>query len=432
MQPSRYNIVTRLEATDDYVIVNLLSGHADLVSEREAQALLSSSCHDRRFIERGYLVDPAEEQMLFRMKYIDFLESREQEEVQVFFVPTYHCNFDCTYCYQSCYTPEEQELSPGVISAFFRYVDQHLSGKQRYVTLFGGEPLLPGQSYHESIDHFISLCGQSETDLAIVTNGYHLDKYFDDFHKARIREVQITLDGTREVHDARRPLKGGKPSFDVIVSNLETCLELGYQVNLRVVIDRHNMHSLKDLARFAVDRGWTEHPLFKTQLGRNYELHHCHSKSQKLYSRLDLYKDLYRLIRQHPEISDFHTPAFSITKFLFDNGSLPPPLFDACPGCKSEWALDYTGTIYPCTATVGRTGEELGSFYPEVRLDHHKISAWKNRDVTTIEACHHCSVQLACGGGCGSLAKNSNGHLLTPDCRPVKELIGLGSAFYFS
>ena len=432
MQASRFNIVTRVEGTDDHIIVNLLSGHADMISKSEAGALLSSSGHDKRFIEKGYLVDPVEEQLLFQMKYIDFLETRDQEEVQVFFVPTYHCNFDCTYCYQSCYTAEEQELSPHVISSFFQFTDQHLSGKQHYVTLFGGEPLLPGNSYHESINHFISLCGQSDTDLAVVTNGYHLDKYLEGFHKCRIREIQITLDGTREIHDARRPVKGGKPSFDVIVGNLERCLDLGFHVNLRVVIDRQNIHNLKDLARFAIDRGWTEHPLFKTQLGRNYELHHCQSKGQQLYSRIELYKDLYHLIREQPDISQFYKPAFSITKFLFDNGHLPQPLFDACPGCKSEWALDYTGTVYPCTATVGKKGEELGVFYPEIRLENHKVGAWKNRDITTIEACQTCSVQLACGGGCGSLAKNTNGHLLTPDCRPVKELIGLGSAFYFS
>ena len=73
-----------------------------------------------------------------------------------------------------------------------------------------------------------------------------------------------------------------------------------------------------------------------------------------------------RLIRQHPAILQFHKPAYSVSKFLFENGELPDPLFDSCPGCKTEWAFDYTGRIYSCTATVGKPGEELGTFYPEV------------------------------------------------------------------
>jgi uncharacterized protein len=53
------------------------------------------------------------------------------------------------------------------------------------------------------------------------------------------------------------------------------------------------------------------------------------------------------------------------------------------------------------------------------------------RDVVSIAECKECCVQLACGGGCGSVAKNKNGSVCSTDCRPVKELLELGFAFYF-
>ena len=56
---------------------------------------------------------------------------------------------------------------------------------------------------------------------------------------------------------------------------------------------------------------------------------------------------------------------------------------------------------------------------------------WASRDVTSIEACRNCPVQLACGGGCGSVAKNKNGSILSHDCRPVKELLEIGFKAYF-
>jgi uncharacterized protein len=137
------------------------------------------------------------------------------------------------------------------------------------------------------------------------------------------------------------------------------------------------------------------------------------------------------MLKIHPEIMEFHRPAFSISKFLFDEGELPDPLFDSCPGTKTEWAFDYTGKIYSCTATVGKAGEELGTFYPELELDSDQIEEWESRDVLAIPECKTCNLRLACGGGCASVARNQYGELHKPDCRPVEELISLGIAHYF-
>ena len=144
-----------------------------------------------------------------------------------------------------------------------------------------------------------------------------------------------------------------------------------------------------------------------------------------------MYQELYSLIQLHPEILQFHRPAFSISKFLFENGSLPSPLYDSCPGTKTEWAFDYTGSIYSCTATVGKKEEALGTFYPTVSKKYELIEQWEERDVTSIKECTDCTLRLACGGGCASVAYNKTGSISAPDCRPVKELLELGISTYF-
>jgi uncharacterized protein len=120
-----------------------------------------------------------------------------------------------------------------------------------------------------------------------------------------------------------------------------------------------------------------------------------------------------------------------VTRHLFENGKLPAPLFDSCPACKTEWAFDFTGGIYPCTATVGKEDERIGSFYPSRGKNTDRIREWESRDVTMIKACHGCSLRLACGGGCGAVAKNKNGDILTADCRPIAGLVSLGISYYF-
>ena len=144
-----------------------------------------------------------------------------------------------------------------------------------------------------------------------------------------------------------------------------------------MVIDKENIDNLSDLARFAIDKGWTRSAHFKTQIGRNYELHHCQSSPDKLFDRISLYESIYELTKNHPHILQFYKPAYSVSKFLSENGELPDPLFDSCPACKTEWAFDYTGKIYSCTATVGKSDESLGTFYPGITRKEDIIEQWE-------------------------------------------------------
>lgn len=433
MELSRYNIFSRLHQSEDFFLVNSLSGNADILIPCEADRYRKGEVlEDPDYIEKGYVVDPVLEEKQFRQKYLDFLDTRDQDEVQLFYVPTYACNFGCSYCYQEGYLQQDQQNSYAVADAFFAYLRTNFSNRRKYVTLFGGEPLLAGAQTRQFLEYFTRQCNLAGVDLAVVTNGYTLESYIPILSTASIREIQVTLDGPAPVHNVRRPLKGGQPTFGPIEKGIDAALAAGLPVNLRVVLDRDNLSALPELANHAIGKGWTASPLFKTQLGRNYELHYCQSQQSRLYSRIDLYKDLFDLIREHNHILEFHKPAYSVSKFLFENGALPDPLFDSCPGCKKEWAFDFAGRIYSCTATVGKPGEELGTFFPTVELNQERIATWQERDVLSIESCRSCSLRLACGGGCASVAFNRTGQLLAPDCRPVKELMEMGIALYSS
>ena len=430
---SKYTIFSKIKNSENYFVLNLLSGQADILEPSLGMALEQGIIPDRdAFIQKGYLADPIEEGKLFTKKHLEFIDNRESDEIQIFFVPCYSCNFACTYCFQSEYETSKSRLTDEVIDSFFKAIKRQFEGRKFYVTLFGGEPLLPSSYARSMIEYFLKKAKENNVPIAIVTNGFTLETYLPILSSESIREIQVTLDGTQVIHDNRRPLKGSSEStFNAIVRGIDAALEKQIAVNFRVVVDKDNIDNLSELAQFAIERGWTKDPNFKTQLGRNYELHHCSAKPDNLFSRIALYEKIYALIKQSPHILEFHKPAFSISKFLWENGSLPDPLFDACPGCKTEWALDYTGSIYSCTATVGKSDEVIGSFYPEITLDDEKVAEWRERDITTIEACRTCNVNLACGGGCAAVAKKDGESLLSPDCRPIKGLLELGLSHYF-
>ncbi|MBP6230660.1 MAG: radical SAM protein [Paludibacteraceae bacterium] len=432
MIQSKHNIIVPIADSEEFFIVNPLHKSADIITSNEVNLLQNKLDPQGDFAAKKYIVDEQVENRAYKMSYLDFIDKREEDETQLFFVPNYSCNFACSYCYQEGYNPIQQALTTEIIDAFFDYVKTQFAGKKTYITVFGGEPLLPSDKQKELISYMVEKSNEAALDLAFVTNGYTLIPYLDILKKGRIREIQVTIDGTKDTHDNRRYLKGKQGTFDTIVEGVDACLGANMPINLRMVVDKENIDNLIEFSRFAIDRGWTSSPLFKTQIGRNYELHFCNSSPDKLFDRASLYRHIYSLVQKHPHIAEFYKPSFAITKYISENGELPTPLFDSCPACKTEWAFDFTGTIYSCTATVGKKGEELGTFYPTVSHNEKQIEGWQNRDVTTIEECKTCDVALICGGGCASVAKNKNGHVNTPDCRPIKELLSLGSSYYFN
>ncbi len=431
MQPSKHNILTQVAGSTQWLLVNILSGQADLLDDETAQRFQRGDfANAAELASKGYLVDPSEEATRYEAARAKFAKGQQDDEVQLFFVPSYACNFGCSYCFQDEYAPQQTHDLEQVVDAFFSYVDDTFAGRRKYVTLFGGEPLLDTPKSRAVLERLIAGTKARGLDLAVITNGYSLAKYVPLLLTGRIREVQVTLDGTRELHDKRRSLKGGGKTFDPVVAGIDAALEAGLTVNLRAVLDKENLADFANLAHFAIDRGWTGRKNFKTQVGRNYELHHCQTNNTRLYTRLSLWEDMFTLIQKDPEVLRFYRPAYSVARFLFDEGQLPEPLFDACPATKTEWAFDATGAIYPCTANVGKTGEALGTFFPTRTLDAELVKDWHGRDVTSIASCSTCSNQLACGGGCGAVSKSWKGQIRAADCRPVKELLSLGGALY--
>jgi uncharacterized protein len=434
MNWSKHNIVGRTRGRGTPFVVNLLSGNADLLDEASAAPLLAGRTPDdtAEWASKGYWVDPAQEQKAWKRAYLDFLDAREKDEVQIFFVPWYGCNFRCDYCFQEDYGAKPQSLTEEILDSFFAHIAREFAGRRKYLTLFGGEPLLPGDAARARIEAFLRRAADAHLEVAVVTNGHSLVEYLPTLALARIREIQVTLDGPPETHDVRRILAGGKPTFATIADGIDAALAAGHTVNLRSVVDRQNLSNLPELARIARERGWMGNPRFKTQLGHNYELHSCHAAGGKgpLYSRVELAEDLLRLVEDHPAFLEYHRPAFSVSKFLFEHGELPKPLFDACTGTKTEWAFDYRGNIFACTATVGKPGEELGTFWPVARLDREVVGQWQERDTTALAECRDCAQALACGGGCTSVAKNRTGQILSTDCRPSRELLEMGVGAY--
>lgn len=137
--------------------------------------------------------------------------------------PTLRCNFGCEYCYVGRNAGRMNVDARARLKAFFT---RHLLVKGRAAVCWtGGDPSLALEVVRELSAHFIDTCAQKEAgyDSVMITNGYLLgDSMLSTLADCRVRAVQITLDGHRRFHDARRHLAGGAPTYDPVKKSAAT------------------------------------------------------------------------------------------------------------------------------------------------------------------------------------------------------------------
>lgn len=445
MIPAKNNIIVKINSsnTPEYAILNPVSGSFDLMNEHEYDLLQKMNAGEvvnqdfsSYLLERGYAFENQEDQYTaINNAYREFQNEIDGSQVQLMLVPTYGCNLACTYCFQHGIEGRPTLITKEIVDAFFDYAGANFSqGTQRpFITLFGGEPLVNSPAQRSIIQYIIDKCAAENYELSSVTNGFDFIEYVDILKKARIKEIQFTLDGSKDIHDTRRATANRKGTFDRIVAGIEAAVNNKMPVNLRSVVDTENIKDIVNLAEFLDKKGWLDLPpeLFKTQIGRNYELFDCYAKPQHLMTQVELWGEFASLSKDYPVLAKFHRPDFKGIRHLVDTGEMYLASFDTCPACKTEWVFDLYGHIYGCTASCGREEYLLGTFWPEVNLNHEAINTWKKRDVKRIPKCRDCKYDVICGGGCGVVAANQNGgNVLSPDCRPIQELMDIGVNHY--
>lgn len=442
---AKNNITVKIDKWDppEYAILNPISGSFDLMSKAEYEmygdaekGLPIDNKMKEYLVQRGYLYENREDyQHSLQKAYDSFQHEIDQAQTQLLLIPSYSCNLACTYCFQHGIDGRPNLVSKETVDSFFDYARTEFADApvKPFITLFGGEPLVNSKAQREIIEYIVDKCAAEDYEIAAVTNGYDFAEYIDILKRAKIKEIQFTVDGSKDVHDKRRNTANKSGTFDRIIHSLEKAVENKIPINLRSVVDKENVDDLVNLAEFLDQKGWLDLPpeLFKTQIGRNYELFECYEKPQHLFSQIELWSYVAKLAETYPAMKKFHRPDFMGVRYLVDTGEMYIPSFDTCPAGKTEWVFDLYGDIYGCTASCGREEFKLGTYWPKVEKNDKAMNAWKNRNVQNIEECKNCKYDIICGGGCGVLAANHHdGDILSPDCRPIQELYDIGLNFY--
>ena len=429
--------------SDTSLLVNALSGAVDVVDNDLRTDLLQvalggrpdvADAHRKALIERGYLfADEGAERAALEELYLAYERASGTRPMQFVLCPTYGCNLACSYCFEGSQLHSRPEvMSRQQVEDAFAALRELCSAKPdrpRQVVLFGGEPLLP--TTEDAVEAVLTLAAEGDIPVQVVTNGTYLRRFISIFgrYPGVVRGVQVTLDGPREIHDARRRRHDGRGSFAEVADGVEACFEAGIGVNLRVNLDAQNMDCLDEFADLLGDLGWTGRNGFRCQLAPVTD--HVGTATWPHLLREDqLVEPVLALWGRRPELREaldfrlFRVLHHLISVIEPQAREKTMPRFHYCEADRGDiLTFGPDGLVYVCPESIGEPDNAVGTYSPDLQISPARRRQWEERSVLTLPECRECNIATFCGGGCAYAALRQFGSPCHPVCAGAPDVL---------
>lgn len=240
---SKYNIFST-ELIDNLIpCVNLLKRTYSELSLEDINYLYNLDKIDKNsdffnnLIEQGIIVNFDEKEYIKS----SLLTNYNNNILTIIIAPSLNCNFSCPYCFEN--HSDKTVMSLETQNKVINFIKNFLIFSQRKkikIIWYGGEPLLYPEIIEYISNSLISFCEKNNINYlaSMLTNGYYFNqKNVEMLNKCKLTQVQITLDGLEESHNATRFLKNGKGTFSQIIDNLKNVHFNG------IISIRHDIHT---------------------------------------------------------------------------------------------------------------------------------------------------------------------------------------------
>ncbi|HEU4947634.1 MAG TPA: anaerobic sulfatase maturase [Kribbella sp.] len=368
------------------------------------------------------------------------------------------CNLDCEYCFflskDQLYPGSGFRMEPAVHETYISQLLAGHDGADEVVVAFqGGEPTLMGLDFFRrtlELEQKFRRPGQSILNT-IQTNGTLLDDEWGQFLHEHDFLVGLSIDGPREMHDAYRVDKGGKPTFDRVIRGLDVLRRHGVDWNVLTTVNAANGDHGREVYTFLRDglgaqfiqlipivervtpellplaeAGWGrrhgERPLYRQQ--GDLVTHRTVGAEQFGQFLVEVFEEWVR-----HDVGDVFVQMFD-TALAHWMGLDQAGMCAHARICGSALALEHNGDVYSCDHYVeddhllgniaqGRTLLQLATTPQQAEFGNAKLD-------TLPEDCRRCDVRFACNGGCPK-----DRFLATPDGEPGLHYLCAGYQRFF-
>lgn len=386
---SKFNFIYK-RSEDEVVIYNTYSKALVVLDSKEYSEFLDLDIQDsdtlKVLLKNRILVDEAFDEKGF-LSYCHNMTKFSKDALHLVLATTMDCNFGCPYCYEN---RRKGKMSEAVQNAIIDYIHKNLEKGVRLldITWYGGEPLLypdiierMSKQIHELADRYTC-----ELNMYMVTNGYLLtSKIVELIDSVGIVKVQITLDGLKESHDARRHLVGGQGTFDRIYENLKLFEEYPIRVDVRMNVDNENCKDYIALQKKILELNNPNIVVYPSPVE-------------------DINPDTVNEISDFMTFDEFESFAGGIGKDGDAGSATTTVLDDRYCYCQAEtennYVIDELGNCYKCWDQVGRIENSCFNIMHPEDKNYSNIIKFLSWNLFDDSKCSNCVFLPICFGGC--------------------------------
>ncbi len=340
------------------------------------------------------------------------------------------CNLDCKYCFflskEMLYPGSKFHMSDETLETYIRQlIESHARAPEVNIAWQGGEPTLMGLDFYKrsaAIAEKLIKPGQRIL-YTMQTNGTLLNDEWCAFFKEHNFLIGLSLDGTREMHDAYRVNKSGQGSFDQVMRGLDYLKKHQVDVNILCTIHAANQHQPLDLYHFFRDDLNAEYiqfiPIVERATSESLPLaEKGWSAGQR--SVRPLYTQTGSLVTSRSVNADQYGRFLNA---IFDEwvkrdvGKVYINMFDVAlgswvgqyslcvfsPTCGNALAMEHNGDLYSCDHYV-EPNFLLGNINDtpmiEMVTSDRQVKFGQDKQAALPAYCRGCEVRFACNGGC--------------------------------
>lgn len=330
------------------------------------------------------------------------------------------CNLNCAYCYYldkapSIYWNNQPVMSYEILE---EYIRQYIEGNEVPEVTFvwhGGEPLMAGLEFYRKAVEFQKKYASGKTVInSLQTNGTLMNAEWARFFHDNRFLVGISIDGPKDIHDAYRVNKAGKPSFDSVISAIQLMKQYGVEYNALSVVTNMSEGRGAEVYKFLKSLGtWfmqflpvvehviineeNERPVMTTP-GTEGSAMAPWSVSGPGYGEFmtDIFDEW--IVR---DVGTYFVQAFDMT--LAQWVGVKPGLCVYSETCGDALIVEHNGDVYSCDHFV----------YPEFKLGNiletdllalyrspKQFQFGLNKRNTLPRYCQRCKYYFACRGEC--------------------------------
>lgn len=287
---------------------------------------------------------------------------------------TSECNLNCTHCFRS-FDKHKYFISR---EKLFEIVDYAIETSCESISFSGGEFFA-----HPDAFALLDYCYDKRIKVKLLTNATNIGNfnYYKKYTGTELLAFQISLDGMRDCHDARR----GQGMFDLVMGNVERLKELDFHITVSMAVDQDNMYDVLDVLELR-----------------------CFDK----YNFVPVAYAGERIKQGKPVINDeLYCEYENIIRLIYNRTVESENLLDRCRMFPHQLGIKYDGTVYPCAVTrdygifcLGNLNEEPLSDLVDNYIESEAVKPLLDYMNNDFDQCRDCSAKDYCNRGCRARA----------------------------